>query len=140
MVELTPREIRDKIAGKEITPEEGKEMFEKVRVSKVEKGIVITEESKLEKLREGLDKLNRMGTGGDIFVSGRDAAHYMQRIENAETARHITATPIYIAGGAVDGVADGVSYIITELAEDASYLVARTGTRIKRGWARGKLG
>lgn len=87
--------------------------------------------------KNSIENLKRIG--GEIFNHNNAQEHYEQRMDIEEGFRHIVGTPIYGAIAAVDAVIDAASFGVTEIVEDATFLVSRTIYRARDGWERGKI-
>jgi hypothetical protein len=110
MTETSPRNIRDLVEAGELRPDQAAALYRQRR-------------SIVEFVQE------------PQVVRG---TYFDRRQEIARKMRHTTGAPIYAAVGAVDGVVDGISFGVSELAEDASFLVSRTYRKFREGWKRGQ--
>ena len=139
MKETSPRYIKDLVDQGKISPGDGAAMFgQRHEVAEVPTEIITPK-------RQGPTKLQLVGWAvadktKSTFNSRNSELHYQARRDIEEGFKHIVGIPIYAATGIIDGALEGGVYLVSEVAEDLTYLVARTGTRMRQGWERGKRG
>ena len=125
-----PSEVKAKLERGEITPQQAIELFKGThQVTPV--------------VYQGMEKpraiVNLSRVGRELFNHDNADRHYEQRMDLGEGIRHVVSLPIYVAVEAVDGVVEALSYGVTEIVEDATFLASRTIYRARDGFNRGKI-
>jgi hypothetical protein len=129
MKELSPREIRDRINNGKLEPEQAIKLFKGLHQQEVAPVVY-----------QGMERESRLKRiGMDLFNHNNAQAHYEQRMDLEEGVRHAVGLPIYGAVAGVDAVVDALSFGVTEIVEDTTFLISRTIFRARDGWERGKV-
>src|SRR3990167_11379273 len=129
MPEMSPREIRDRLNGGGITPEAAAGLFQQLHDEPAEILAVVP--------REG-GRFNALAIKTRyVFDHTRAQEHYEDRKDVEEGLKHMAGTIFYGATGIIDGTAEGMVYLASEVAETASFAVSRTINRVREGWKRG---